>query len=260
MALISILPLSAFAAPSIELNSDQKTIESTNSILVYGKVTGVASFSKVNLSVIAPDGETVYSFNVGFDDEGVFKRLIQPTLPSFKPGVYAVIATHEQIDTSAKLDFIVLGKELPREIIKETETVTLKDKPVSDMHIVANAVEGDTEISIVGNTIWTDRDVTLKVTSPNGNLITVAQISPDTNGDFSTKIKIGGSMWKEDGFYTVTAFQGDHSELKDSVKVDIANGVVVPEFGSIAAMILAISLISLIVFSSKSKLSILPRF
>ena len=259
LALISFLPLSAFASSSIELSSDQETIHQTDSFLIYGKITGVSTYSKVDLSVIAPDGETVYSFNVGFDNEGTFKRLIHPPIPSFKPGIYTVIATHEEGGLSAKLNFTVLGKELPRGIIS-TETVTPKDKTTSDMYIVANAVEGDTEINIVGKTIWTDRDITLKVSSPNGNLITVAQISPDTNGDFSTKIKIGGTMWKEDGMYTVTAFQGDHSELKDSVNVEIANGVVVPEFGTIAAMILAISLISLIAFSAKSKLSVLPRF
>jgi len=259
LVLISFLPLSAFAAPSLELSSDQNTINSSDSFLVYGRVMGVDTYSTVTLSVIAPDGETVYSFNVGFDNEGNFKRLIHPTIPSFKPGVYTVIATHAQVEQSAKLDFTVLGKELPRGIITP-ESVTPKDKTTSDMYIVANAVEGDTEISIVGKTIWTDRDITLKVSSPNGNLITVAQISPNTNGDFSTKIKIGGQMWKEDGMYTVAAFQGDHSELKDSVKVDIANGAVVPEFGSIAAMILAVSLVSLIAFSAKSKLSILPRF
>lgn len=264
LIMISILPLYAFAESSITLSSNQKTITPIDSILVIGNVMGVDSYSTVNLEVISPDGDTVYSFNVDFDSDGNFKRIIHPTLPGFTSGDYTVIATHDEIEQSAKISFTVIGKDVPKTSVREDTSDIKKvpeiveEQPPSDMSIVANVVEGDTEINIVGKTFWSDRDVTLKVSSPNGNLITIAQVTPDDNGDFSTVIKIGGPMWKEDGLYSVTAFQGDHSELKDSVTVDIANGVVVPEFGSIAVMILAVSIMSLIIFSTKSK--IMPRF
>ena len=67
-------------------------------------------------------------------------------------------------------------------------------------------------------------------------------------------------MWKEDGFYTITANQGLSSEHKQSVQVEISNGVVVPEFGSIAVMILVVAIISIIIVSSKSRLSIISRY
>lgn len=260
--MISILPVIAFAQPSIEISSPQSNIGPLDSVLVFGTVTGVDSFSTVNLTVTAPDGEMVFSPNVTFDNEGNFKRLIHPPLPSFKPGVYTIVASHKQIDHVAQIQFTVTGDELPRVVSQESpsESEILEKKLNSDMHILANAVEGDTDIKITGKTIWTDRPVTLKVTSPSGNLITVAQVDPKFSGDFSTTIKIGGQMWKEDGSYTVTAHQGDFSELTDTVKVQIANGVVVPEFGTIAAMILAVSVVSLIAFSAKSKLSFNPRF
>ncbi|MDH3192466.1 MAG: PEFG-CTERM sorting domain-containing protein, partial [Nitrosopumilus sp.] len=153
----------------------------------------------------------------------------------------------------------VSGKDLTRGIIAEsTSTSQMKDKTDLDMYIIADAKIGETIIDIRGKTIWVDRDVSLAVSSPNGNLITVAQITPTSNGDFSTKINIGGTMWKEDGTYTVTAFQGDASELKDSVKVEIAKGVVVPEFGTIAMMVLAVAIISIIVVTTKSR--VIPKF
>ncbi|MDH3502253.1 MAG: PEFG-CTERM sorting domain-containing protein [Nitrosopumilus sp.] len=256
---ISTIPLFAFAESSIELSSDQNNVGSLDSVLVYGKVTGVKPYSTVNLSVIAPDGETVFSPNVTFDNEGNFKRLIHPPLPSFKPGTYTVIASHEDIPYTAQMQFTVSGKDLTRGIIAEsTSTSQMKDKTDLDMYIIADAKIGETIIDIRGKTIWVDRDVSLAVSSPNGNLITVAQITPTSNGDFSTKINIGGTMWKEDGTYTVTAFQGDASELKDSVKVEIAKGVVVPEFGTIAMMVLAVAIISIIVVTTKSR--VIPKF
>jgi predicted secreted protein with PEFG-CTERM motif len=239
------------------LYSDQNQIGSYDSFLVYGKISGVEPYSKVNLSVTAPDGELVYSFNVTFDNEGNFKRLIHPPIHSFKPGDYTIVASHAQLRYTNQLQFTVVGTDVPSGIIQESVSDSeLVQKTNSDMYILANAVQGDVEIKIVGKTIWIDRDVTLKVSSPTGNLIAVAQITPTPNGDFSTKIQIGGPMWKEDGTYTVTAHQGDFSELTDTVKVEVSNGAVVPEFGTIAVMILAVSIISLIAFSAKSRLRI----
>jgi predicted secreted protein with PEFG-CTERM motif len=60
--------------------------------------------------------------------------------------------------------------------------------------------------------------------------------------------------------YTVVAQQGSGSAFTDSVEVDIADGLVVPEFGTIAAMILAVAIISIIAISAKSRLSIVPRY
>ena len=60
--------------------------------------------------------------------------------------------------------------------------------------------------------------------------------------------------------YTITANQGAASEHKESIQVEIKDGVVVPEFGVIASLILAISIIAIIAVSAKSKLAILPRY
>ena len=260
LIVMSVPSLLAFAEPSLELTSDQQNIGSLDSILVIGKVTGVDPYSTVNLTVIAPDGETVYSPNVTFDDEGNFKRLFHPSLPSFKMGTYTIVASHDQIDYSVPIQFNVTKEDLTRTTMSDMVDLTeVEKKPNSDLHISANAILGDTNIDITGKTVWTDRDVTLKVSSPNGNLIAVAQVTPTINGDFSTTIKIGGSLWKEDGIYTVTAYQGDSSELRDFVEVEIAEGVVVPEFGTITAIVLALSMVSLIVLSSKSRLSIFPK-
>ena len=133
----------------------------------------------------------------------------------------------------------------------------------SGMAVTATAAEGGNIISITGETTSNQGDVTLSVIAPNGNLITIDQIPPDTNGDFATDISVGGPLWSQDGMYTVTAQQGDPqngSIFTDSVKVDIADGLVVPEFGTIAAMILAVAIISIIAISAKSRLSIVPRY
>ena len=43
-------------------------------------------------------------------------------------------------------------------------------------------------------------------------------------------------------------------------EIEIIGTFVVPEFGTIAAMILAVAIISIIAVSAKSRLSIMPRY
>ena len=136
------------------------------------------------------------------------------------------------------------------------------EKPAMEngISISANAINGSDVITITGNTSFNNSDVTLIVKSPRGNLVTIAQVSPSVYGEFEVEIKTGGQIWKEDGLYTITANQGTSSVHKESIQVEIKDGVVVPEFGVIASLVLAISIISIIIVSTKTKLAILPRY
>jgi len=128
----------------------------------------------------------------------------------------------------------------------------------SGLTLSAGGIEGSTTIDVSGTT---DRngDITLKVTAPNGNIISVSQISP--SGDsFMTTIETGGALWSQDGMYTISAHQGAASNYQTSAEVEIVDGHVIPEFGVIAAMILAVAIVSIIVVTAKTKLSIVPRY
>ena len=53
-------------------------------------------------------------------------------------------------------------------------------------------------------------DVTIIITAPNGNLVRVDQVSPNSDGDYSTSFKAGGMM-KDEGDYIVKAKWGAQS-------------------------------------------------
>lgn len=256
---ISFIPMSSvFAEGTIELKSDQRTIKATDSVFVYGTVSDVPDYIPVKLKVMAPDGEVVFNPEVQFDDDGVFKRLIHPPLPSFKIGTYTVEATHEQIVVSSIIEFEVIGESLVKQ---DTLTPGTGDKViVPGLEISAQAMEGSDTITITGNAVARDTDITFTIYSPNGNLVSVEQVSPNQNGQFTIEIKTGGPLWTEDGVYTVTANQGIASEFQDSIEVEIIEGRVIPEFGTIAAMVLATAIISIIAITAKSRLSLLPRY
>ena len=140
------------------------------------------------------------------------------------------------------------------------EVTSSSTESAGGLSISANAMEGSDTIEITGQTSKTNQDVTFTVTSPNGNIVSIDQVSPESSGDFATDILVGGPLWSQDGAYTVTAQQGNDSMFTDSVEVEVADGLVVPEFGTIAAMILAVAIISIVAISAKSRLSIVPRY
>jgi len=128
----------------------------------------------------------------------------------------------------------------------------------SGLTLTAGGMEGSTTIDVSGTT---DRsgDITLTVTAPNGNIVTVSQISP-SGGSFATTITTGGALWSQDGLYTIKAVQGSASNYQVSAEVEVIDGHVIPEFGVIAAMILAVAIVSIIVVTAKTRLSLVPKY
>ena len=126
--------------------------------------------------------------------------------------------------------------------------------------ISADASVGSTEITITGTTDKVSQDISLTVTAPNGNVVTADQATPTLDGEFSAVLITGGPLWKQDGAYTVTAQQFNDEQYIATVMVDIQDGVVVPEFGTIAAMVLAVAVVAIIAVSARSRPSIIPRY
>jgi predicted secreted protein with PEFG-CTERM motif len=140
----------------------------------------------------------------------------------------------------------------------EEDAGAAEEASASGLQLTAGGMEGSTTIDVSGTT---DRsgDITLTVTAPNGNIVTVSQISP--SGDsFATTIETGGPLWSQDGMYTIKAVQGAASNYQVSAEVEVIDGHVIPEFGVIAAMILAVAIVSIIVVTAKTKLSLVPRY
>jgi predicted secreted protein with PEFG-CTERM motif len=246
--------------------------EGSNIITINGETT--SNITDVTIRVISPNGSNV----VGVDQvtpnaNGEFST--EFNVSNWKQdGMYKIKANQG----TSLLYSITLSVDVTSGMTAETSTgdsslvssrtsgeldMKMSDELVSmaqGLSIEANAMEGSDTIGIIGHTSKTNEDVTFTVTAPNGNLMSVDQTSPKLNGDFATDISVGGSLWSQDGTYTVTAQQGNDSMFVDSVEVGVADGLVVPEFGTIAAMILAVAIISIIAISSKSRLSIVPRY
>ena len=246
--------------------------DGSNTISFTGTTTSNTPY--VSFVAVSPNGQNVVSVDqVTPDANGDFST--EFNVSNWKQdGMYKITASHGGSNLySITLNVEVTGGSTAETSTSDSSVVTNQsnddladvytgvDEDSVGLSITANAMEGSDTIEITGQTTRTNEDVIFTVTAPNGNLVSVDQISPDASGDFATDISVGGPLWSQDGAYTVTAQQGSgNSNFIDSVEVDIADGLVVPEFGTIAAMILAVAIISIIAISAKSRLSIVPRY
>ena len=126
------------------------------------------------------------------------------------------------------------------------------------LSIEADAVEGSTTITLTGQASSSD-PVSIMVLAPNGNVVSIDQVNPDSDGSFTSTIGVGGPMWKQDGVYSISAQQGSAAINKSTVEVEIADGAVVPEFGTIASLVLVVAITSIVILSAKGRLSFTPR-
>ena len=248
---------------SITATADQ----GSNTIAVTG-MTALAS-NDVTFVVKSPSGNNLVTVaQVTPDDDGNFTVIFKVGQTWNEDGLYSITAKQGQSSIYTLTVFVEVTGGMTEETSVTQSTLEMEsilsiqtnvDK-YTGLEISADAVEGSTTIEITGSTDRISERITLTVTSPNGNIVSIAQVSPDVNGEFTTVFTTGGPLWKQDGNYIISAHQNDDEMYNASVTVEIIDGVVIPEFGTIAAMILAVAIISIIAISAKSRLSIIPRY
>ena len=188
------------------------------------------------------------TFNVSASDDGAYKIAANQGASSKYSLNVSVDVSGGSSDSSASV-----SNQIASTAAEATSTT-----PSGGLTLSAGGIEGSTTIDVSGTT---DRngDITLKVTAPNGNVVSVSQISP-SGGSFMTTIETGGALWSQDGMYKISAYQGTASKYQTSAEVEIIDGHVIPEFGTIAVMILAVAIVSIIIVTGRSKLGLVQRY
>ena len=69
-------------------------------------------------------------------------------------------------------------------------------------------------------------DMTLKLIAPNGNIVTISQISLNSDGSYSTFIPAQGPLWMYDGDYTVSVSHGSDKNASTTFTFILAPEVI----------------------------------
>jgi len=244
----------------VSLSADQ----GSTSVTVSGFTSILAE--AVAITVTSPNGNIVTIEQVSPDRNGNFMIVLKTNSILWKQdGMYIVAAQQGERNLyKFRLPVQVIGGTTQFTSVSDSSLAThvTSGVPFQEtryLHLDVVAVIGETTIDVRGQTDRLD-DVTIKVTAPNGNIVSIDQITPNPDGSFLTVLHTNSVLWGQDGFYTITAQQGESSAYIDSADVEIVDGVIIPEFGTIAALVLAVAIISIIAISAKTRLNVIPKY
>ena len=270
VSLAATAPLQNTAMAQIDGQGMEMTVmaeEGSDTIMITGtivktlptditfKVTSPDGLNVVDIDQITPvDGSFSTEFVISpmWSDDGIYT--IKATSGVSGTSLYTIELPVMIVDGMAQDTMVMDGNLHDLMVYDESKSAFAEPTGIT---LEAIGEIGSNVITVTGTTDIFIEDITLTVTAPNGNRVTVAQITPSTDGTYTKDVITGGELWTTDGMYTVTVQQNDDPLYTASAEVDIAEGVVVPEFGVIAVMILAVAIVSVIAISSRSRLSII---
>jgi len=210
--------------------------EGSNIILVTGHT--VSGYTDVTFTVTSPSGNNVVDLSqVSPDENGDFATIFEIKPIWIEDGFYSIAAKQgsSSLYTITVLVEVIDGKASKTNVTESNlETGIFMPIPSTardaGLEIYAEAKRGSTTIEITGLTDRVSQDITLTITAPNGNVVSIESFSPMLDGEFTSVITTGGPLWKQDGFYTVTARQFDDPNYTASIQIDIRDGVVAANY------------------------------
>ena len=255
----------AFAAFTITIETDKDVYDHSSVITVTGQVEPVDPNSEVSIQVWAPNGNLVDIAQVSVNSDGNFSAMFNTTSWG-SDGTYMIKAKYGILaDTTTSV-------ELTNAIeVSETGTA-VTGTAVTETAVTGTAGEslhklmpGQIEYDITCNAI-----PAFFANADDDSIV----IYLDPTDDGILTITLHEELIKpfEDGTFVVIA---DNQEMQDftqigntltipceagTEKIEIHGSWAIPEFGVIAAMILAVAIVSIIVVTAKTKLSIVPRY
>ena len=90
----------------------------------------------------------------------------------------------------------------------ESVTVTIDKSSYSDGETIS--ISGEIEYLALGN------QLSIVIQAPNGNIVALDQITVGSDKQFSTEIKLGGKLMKEEGTYTIKVTQDKNNQVTTS--------------------------------------------
>ena len=262
---VSIGMTPAFGQSSVVVTTDKASYSEGETILVTGEVSQLLGGYALSLTVLAPNGNLVSIDQLAVGADKKFSTTLSAGGSLMKAvGTYTVTVQYGDNKNNVGGTSFEFGGSTSTP--SEVEESTVTDTTVS--------VQGSTDL--IGYEITGGKLLGITPDVDANSLI----ISIDATEDGTLTLTIPRSVLDatingedDDFFVLIDGEEVDFDETTSSTdrtltiafpagaeEIEIIGTFVVPEFGTIAAMILAVAIISIIAISAKSRLSIIPRY
>src|SRR3989337_527183 len=241
----------------IVITTDKESYNDGDTVMISGQVRDLLSGTPVSLQVFAANGNLVTIEQIDISPDKTFSTEIFAGGGLWKSkGTYTIKVLYGTQSRTAETTFEFGGSD---GTTKPTGTI----KVDRTNFVLSYKITGGSVLSVTPDDEANSLVVVIKTTSDGVLTITLPRALIDA--------KING---QDDNFFVL--IDGEEVEFEETAtgtdrtltiafpdgaeEIEIIGTFVVPEFGTIAALILAIAIISIIAVSAKTRLSILPKY
>ena len=261
----------AFAATTVTIDADKDVYDHDSIIILTGNVDPVdPNGSEVTIVCKSPGGAGVCGvYQLGVNSDGDFSVSINTsTFLMKKDGIYKFEANYGVLGEAAvsveltnAVETSGVGTEVGTAVTGTTVTTVTGPSGESFYKLGAGQIEYDITCNATPGFFANadDASIVIYLEPTDDGIITVTLhedvIKPFGDGTFAVVVdsqrmldftQIGNTL-------TIPCVAGTE-------KIEIHGSWAIPEFGVIAAMILAVAIVSIIVVTAKTRLSLVPRY
>ena len=268
--------------PPLSIKTDSDSYEQGDTVVITGLVKHLEEEIPITLRILDSNSKLVGIDQFSPAADGSFSRTYIATGPLWKAaGNYTVIAQYGSAQ-KAETIFAFSGGSGTTEVSpveKKVFEVDMGDQGTYDVeYIIKGGTVKNMEVDYDGLalviTIDATKDGTITVTLPRGLIDAKkpANLSPD---DILAGKTIDPKDLEDDGYFVLIG--GEEAGFKETIKdkdsrtlsiafltgdtqIEIVGTQIVPEFGPIAALVLAVAIISIIAVSAKTRLRLIPKY
>ena len=231
----------------ISVWTDRTTYDHNDKILVQGKVANVSGFPVI-LTVTSPLNSVVTIAQIDVGNDGSFETTLNTEGGLWKrDGTYIIKVNYGASQNNKAL------VELTGEASAISDNCSSSEIYLKGNYCVPYSISGGmvTGASINNN----DNSIIVRISADEDGILTLNPDRSILDGIFM--VFVDGQEWDDvkisDNEVTIMFPAG-------AEKIEVVGTFVIPEFGTIAVMILAVAIISIIAVSAKSRLSIMPKY
>ena len=256
----------AFGQSSVVVTTDKPTYSEGDTILITGEVTQLLGGFGLTVTVTSDLGNRVFIDQLTIGADKKFSTSMSAGGSLMKnEGTYTVsIQYGDSKINSATTSFEFGGSTVtPPSVVKESVVTDTTVSVSGSTDLIGYTITGGKLLGIVADFDANSLIISIEATDDGTLTLTIPRSVLDAT--------INGE--DDDFFVLVDGEEVDFDETTTSTdrtltiefpagaeEIEIIGTFVIPEFGTIAAMILAVAIISIIAISAKSRLSIIPRY
>ncbi|HII04769.1 MAG TPA: PEFG-CTERM sorting domain-containing protein [Nitrosopumilus sp.] len=254
VAIVATMSISSEAHSELPLSveADKSVYDHDSTITVTGNVANVIPGNvPVVVTVINPLNSLVTIDQINVSNDGSFITTVSTAGKLMKyDGTYTIKVNYGSLDNKVTVELdggVEVSEKIQDNVKCNANKVAILDVctsyDISGGHVISATVNSNNNSVIINIDADDDGILTISPTTSTQSGIFMVLV----DGEESDDAEINGNT-------VIVPFNAGTEQI------EIIGTFVIPEFGTIAAMILAVAIISIIAISSKSRLSIVPRY